>query len=92
MERPWVTLGELIKDGWCDDVAFFNRARKAGFRIYLDTECKVGHMMSVNIWPEKAPDGNWYTSYRHVNGNVLFPQTIPTPEETEKQLGEHATV
>lgn len=89
MEKPWVTLGELIKDGWCDDVAFYNRLRRAGYKMYLDTDSCVGHMMSVNIWPTRAPDGNWYTAYRHSNGDVLFPQTIPTPEFTEEKLKEH---
>lgn len=91
MEDPWITLGELQRDGWCDDVSFYNRARKAGFEVWLDTDALVGHMMSVNIWPTRAADGSWYTSYRHVNGEVLFPQTIPSPEQTKEELEKHAT-
>lgn len=77
MEEPWVRLGEIIKDGWCDDVGFFNRARTAGFQIWLDTDCRVGHMSSQAIWPNYV-GGNWVTEYKNTNGNVLIPQTIPT--------------
>lgn len=85
MEKPWVRLGEIEKDGWCDDVGFFNRVRQAGFKIYCDTDMRVGHMNAMVLWPNKV--GNvWYTEYKNQNGNVLVPQTIPTKEETEKEL------
>lgn len=84
METPWVRLGEIEKDGWCDDVGFFNRVREAGFKIYCDLDCPVGHINSVTMWPEKI-DGNWYTNYKHVNGNVMIPQNIPDPADVKKQ-------
>lgn len=88
MKEPWVTLGEIVKDGWCDDVSFFNRYREAGFRLFLDTEVRVGHMTPVTLFPDYV-NGRWMTTYRHQNGNVLIPQTIPTPEETEADVQKH---
>ncbi len=82
MPDPWITLGELDKDHWCDDIAFFNRARKAGYKLYIDLDCPVGHMMSAIIWPDRDKDGNWFTVYNTGSSEVFkVPQVIPTEEE-----------
>ncbi len=62
MDDPWITLGELEKDHWCDDISFFNRARKAGFHLYCDPTVRCGHMGSVTITPEYL-EGKWMVSY-----------------------------
>lgn len=79
LETPWITLGEIEKDGWCDDVAFFNRARKAGFQLYMDTDLRCGHMTSLTLWPSYI-GGRWHSEYKNEGGNVLFPQTVPDME------------
>lgn len=84
LEEPWIRLGEIEKDGWCDDVGFFNRCRAAGYDIFCDLDAPVGHIQSSIIWPENV-DGEWFTNYRHMNGNVRIPQEIQTAEEIEKQ-------
>lgn len=81
--KPWVRLGEVVKDGWSDDIGFFNRAREAGFEIHCDFDTKVGHMTSHAVWPTKV-NGKWYSEYKSDYGNVLIPQTIPAMEEVEK--------
>ncbi len=86
MPKPWITLGELDKDNWCDDIAFFNRARKMGYQLYVDLNCPVGHIMSAIIWPDKAADG-WYTTYNTGSSDVFrVPQVVPSPEEIHKEL------
>lgn len=75
LEQPWVRLGEVEKDGWCDDIGFFNRCRQAGFDVYCDLDSPVGHMSTVTIWPELY-NGEWYSNYKHDNGNIRFPQNI----------------
>jgi len=62
MEKPYVRLGELDPQEWCDDIGFFNRARKAGLQAYCDTEIRVGHIGTMIIWPNKL-DGKWYSGY-----------------------------
>lgn len=84
MEQPWVRLGEIEKDGWCDDVGFFNRVRAAGYKIFCDTDIRCGHMVSLVMWPEKHSN-EWFTNYKHQNGNVLIPQNIPTQTEVKEQ-------
>jgi glycosyltransferase involved in cell wall biosynthesis len=84
LEPPYVRLGEIDKDGWCDDVGFFNRCRKAGYDVWCDLNATVGHMTIVTIWPEKL-EGEWFTNYKHTSGNVRITQDIPTLEQIKEQ-------
>lgn len=84
MEKPYVRLGELESDQWCDDIGFFNRVRKAGFKIYCDLDVWCGHAFSGIIFPEYK-DGKWYTNYWTASGEgrPLIEQ-IEAPIEEEK--------
>lgn len=62
MKKPYVRLGELDPQEWCDDIGFFNRARKAGLKAYCNTEVRIGHIGTMIIWPNKM-DGKWYSGY-----------------------------
>ena len=53
MDGPWIRLGELESDMWCDDLGFFKRAREANFQSWLDKSVLVGHHASATIWPIK---------------------------------------
>jgi hypothetical protein len=78
LEKPYVRLGELDPEHWCDDVGFFNRVRKVGIQSYCDMECRVGHMKTMIIWPDKV-DGKWFSSY-DTNGigmAINVPQAVP---------------
>jgi GT2 family glycosyltransferase len=80
LEKPWVRLAEIAKDEWCDDIGFFNRVSEAGFEIFCDLDCQVGHILSVHMWPEQTDNG-WMTNYRHLTGNVRIAQNIPGVKE-----------
>lgn len=84
LEPPYVRLGEIEKDGWCDDVGFFNRCRRAGYDIWCDLNAPCGHMTTMTIWPEKF-NGEWFTNYKHPDGNVRVTQDIPTLEQIKEQ-------
>ncbi len=62
MEKPWIRLGELEKDHWCDDIGFFNRVREQGYQLYCDPEVRAGHMAMVTIWPT-ITDDKWHVTY-----------------------------
>ena len=62
LEEPWIRLGELSKDEWCDDIGFFKRVREAGFKIHCDLDLFVGHFAPLTVWPGKQ-DGKWQTVY-----------------------------
>lgn len=85
LEKPYVRLGEIEQDGWCDDVGFFNRCRNAGFEIYCDLDVSVGHMTTITMFPEKH-GGVWYTNYKHPTGHVLIAQNIPTLDDLNKEI------
>lgn len=70
MEQPWVRLGEIEKDEWCDDVGFFNRVRAAGFHIFCDLDIRLGHSLNVTLLPMQV-DGIWMTAYVTASGQVL---------------------
>lgn len=84
LEPPYIRLGEIEKDGWCDDIGFFNRCREVGYDVYCDLDAPVGHLGSVTIWPEMHND-KWMTSYKQANGNIQFAQHVMTEEELLKE-------
>jgi hypothetical protein len=87
MEKPWVRLGELNSEQWCDDIGFFNRARAAGFEMFCDTECCLGHMGTMIIKPLKE-NGAWYTTYdTGGKGALKTPQIIPGVQYEFKDYG-----
>jgi hypothetical protein len=63
MEEPWIRLGECEPDNWCDDIGFFNRARKQGYKLYCDLDVRVGHMAAVTLLPTRDANGNWHVTY-----------------------------
>jgi hypothetical protein len=88
LEKPWVRLGEIEKDGWCDDVGFFNRVRKAGFRIFCDLNIPIGHFINLTMWPRKV-NGTWQTVYVTNTGQeFMFPQIISGGEPTGQMTGD----
>lgn len=79
LEKPYVRLGELDAQEWCDDIGFFKRVRDVGIKAYCDMECLVGHIGTMAIWPV-LQDEEWYTGYDTGRGiTVLTPQIIPQP-------------
>lgn len=77
IEKPWIRLGELDPEQWCDDIGFFKRVREAGFKIYCDMECQIGHIGTMIVWPNKV-DGKWFTGYdTSGKGMINTPQINP---------------
>lgn len=86
----WITLGEAEADHWCDDISFFNRCTKMGYKVWVDLESPCGHILSAIIFPQRNPDGTWVTMYNTGAAQVFaVPQHVPTPEELEaaRQMG-----
>lgn len=80
LEQPWIRLGELEKDHWCDDIGFFRRVREKGFDIWCDTHQLVGHFASVTVWPNRVK-GVWYSTYdSNGKGQATIPQVYPGME------------
>lgn len=75
LEKPYVRLGELDSQEWCDDIGFFKRVREAGIQSYVDTDIHVGHIGTMIVTPSRDKEGNWYTNYNTGSG-----QSIDTPQ------------
>lgn len=86
----WITLGEAEPDHWSDDISFFNRASKAGIKMYVDCDARCGHMMTATIWPNyDDTQKSWFTMY-NTNAAEMFQvaQYVPTKEQINQQLKE----
>jgi hypothetical protein len=80
LEKPYVRMGELNPEEWCDDIGFFKRVREAGIQSYCDLDCQVGHMGTMIIWPNKDKEGNWFSGYdTNGTGAINTPQITPNP-------------
>jgi hypothetical protein len=74
--KPYVRLGELDCEQWCDDIGFFNRVRKARIQSYVDTQCRVGHIGSFAVWPDFV-NGIWVSNYdTGGKGSIAIPQIV----------------
>lgn len=79
LEKPYVRLGELNPEEWCDDIGFFNRVRKAGIQSYCDMTCYIGHFATMIVKPYRDKNGNWYTNYDTAGtGSINTPQFNPS--------------
>jgi hypothetical protein len=74
IQKPYVTLGELDPENWCDDLSLFQRLRKAGIKFHADLSVCCGHVASFVVAPVYH-DGKWYTTYDTAGTNkVTIPQ------------------
>ena len=81
LEKPWIRIGELDPEEWCDDMGFFHRVNQKGIPMWLDTQCCVGHMGTMIIRPNYV-DGKWYAGYDTAGkGSVNISMEIPEPAE-----------
>lgn len=77
LEKPYVRLGELNAEEWCDDIGFFKRVREAGIKSYCDMSVRCGHIGTMIIKPN-FHNGNWYTIYdTNGTGSIQTPQITP---------------
>ncbi len=78
VEAPWVALGQLDPENWCDDFYFFRKAQEAGFNLYCDLTVKVGHLGYHIVTPHYDTETNeWFTTYNTFGTGLV---SIPTPQ------------
>ena len=84
LEKPYIRLGEIETDHWCDDIGFCKRVRAVGYKIYCDPSIQCEHIAAVRIKPEFV-DGKWMVTYNTNGiGNVSFPAPVPEVVKEEK--------
>ena len=76
-----------VGEPWCEhgraseDLIFCDKAREAGFPIYLDLATHLGHLAPCSIWPTFL-EGEWAVGFTVTDGTSLYVRIEPaeTPE------------
>jgi|SRR5882672_11689 len=77
LDKPYVRNGEIVKDRRNEDIDFCNRARAAGFKIYCDLDCPIGHIGTTTFWPAFS-EGKWATTIDTGGDEVFVAAQNPT--------------
>jgi hypothetical protein len=86
LEKPYIRLGELDAEQWCDDIGFFKRVNDAGIRSYCDLNVCIGHAKTMIVKP-LFKDEIWYTSYDTGGTGVInTPQFVLEPHYAFKEV------
>jgi len=56
---PWVTMGQIHPEEWCDDLYFCRQMAAAGVQLWGDSSVVLGHTTDVEIWPHYSPELGW---------------------------------
>ena len=70
LPSPWFELGTIVPDVFSEDIAFYRKARAAGFRLFVDLDVQIGHTTPVTLWPALTSAG-WSV--------ILDIQNLPVP-------------
>lgn len=56
-----------------EDIDFCKKVLDAGFEIWCDTDCAVGHITIFDVWPARQQDGTWATMIKRNHDYVTIP-------------------
>lgn len=59
MDDPWFETGQINSEYGSWDIWFTEKARKAGFSLFLDLDNTMGHIVPLSVVPIKDDKGNW---------------------------------
>lgn len=89
---PWFEVGTIKGDELGEDLCFSSKARKAGFKMWVDLRVPIGHLTPTAIWPHYTTDAGWLTAYKLTTGEALFRAAAsatdaePAPQAAPKAL------
>ena len=61
MQEPYFKMAQIPGSDAGEDLWFCMNMRKAGFKLWLDTDVRFGHIADISLWPTKGEDG-WSTT------------------------------
>jgi len=64
MTDPWFETGQIDPEYGSWDIYFTEKARKAGFKLFVDTDNPMGHIVPLAVWPVRSEDGSWQFDIR----------------------------
>ncbi len=72
-----------------EDFDFCKKAKEAGFEVWCDLDCPVGHQTLFTVWPVRLLDhqGSWATAIERKGKHVIIPAALdpvthPVQEES----------
>lgn len=89
IEYPWFEWGKVGNWEAGEDIIFCEKAREAGFNIYVDLEAQLGHMAPSAIWPTWV-DEEWAIGFSVADGTRLYvpieKPTGPIPADSKEEV------
>jgi hypothetical protein len=89
IDPPWFVYGREESWNASEDIVFCEKARDAGFDVYLDLEAQLGHMTPSAIWPSFV-DKEWVVGFSVADGLRLYypiePTTGPAPADSKVEV------
>lgn len=75
---PWFEEGQTGPEHLGEDLYFCTKARAAGFKVYVDCDVRMGHMSTVQVWPDQAahksePGQSWKVRLELDHCGLLVP-------------------
>ncbi len=80
-EPTWFRYGRVEGEDWdaAEDIIFCEKAQKAGFEVFVDLGCPIGHMAPTAIWPQFI-DNQWCLGFSVADGTQLYVPIEPPQE------------
>ena len=81
-EDTWFQYGLVFNETWnaSEDIIFCEKAHKAGFEVFVDLGCPIGHMAPTAIWPQFI-DNQWCLGFSVADGTQLYVPIEPKQAE-----------
>lgn len=76
MPYPWFESGKTAKDHIGEDLYFCTKAKQLGFRVFVDSDTRTGHITKSTLWAVHT-NGEW-----HVGMEMSKDVRIAVPRES----------
>jgi hypothetical protein len=72
IEPPWFEMG----NGISEDVIFCQKAREAGFDVFVDLAIRIGHITTAVVWPVYDEELGWVTGFTVADGFQIATEIV----------------
>lgn len=59
LKDPWFEEGKIVSDSLGEDLYFCVKAQELGFKIHTDSDVRMGHLTTAEVWPSHNKEGQW---------------------------------
>jgi hypothetical protein len=87
LEPPWFVYGKTAPDQMGEDLWFCERAREAGFPVYVDLDTAIGHIHPTVVTPRRVGD-TWHVELGLGGGQGLLVRMAESADDTPSPIHE----